>query len=34
MIKTDFELTKILKKQDILNKYAIYRQKDVLIEKI
>lgn len=34
MIKTDFELTKIVKKEDLLNKYAIYSQKDVLIENI
>lgn len=34
MIKTDFELTKIVKKENLLNKYAIYSQKDVLIENI
>lgn len=34
MIKTDFELTKIIKKENLLNKYAIYSQKDVLIENI
>ena len=34
MIKTDFELTKIVKKEDLLNKYSIYSQKDVLIENI
>ena len=34
MIKTDFELSKIAKREELLNRYAMYNKKDVLIDKI
>ena len=34
MIKTDFELTKIVKKENLLNRYAVYSNREILIDNI